>query len=182
MITKENSNSLTQGLAKYQLAKNDFSIVCWKYFYPFQQPYTEFLLEFETTEIPLSVPHCLFTVLVSHDPKEYSNSTYFDTGYYQYNSHTNSKNGIISNFTMLEITNIDFMTTSANTIQNMQGSTSLSNTNHCADIDIMAEDTEFTASQSLKRSHRVTTRSSKQYTGSSFASSTTIESATSLSN
>lgn len=222
IITKEDSNSLTQGLAKYQLAENDFSIVRWKYFYPLQQPYTEFSVgdivmfagkfvvenseqcitvscasviaigdptqEFEPTEIPLSVPHCLFTVLVSRDPKECGDSTYFDAGCYQYNSHTNSKNvymkiraffstntprfsylrinnsikigktfvisgfirRITSDFTMFEVTDIDFMTTSANTIQNVQVSTSLSDTNCHSDIDIMAEDTEFTASQSLK--------------------------------
>lgn len=126
IITKEDSNSLTQGLAKCQIAENDFSIVCWKYFYPFQQPYTEFSVGdiimfvgkfvvenleqyvtvsyasviavgdpgqvFEHSEIPLSVPHSMFNVLVSRDPKECGDSTYFDAGCYQYNPHTNSKN------------------------------------------------------------------------------------------
>ncbi|CAG8615177.1 3161_t:CDS:1, partial [Scutellospora calospora] len=40
--TKENFSSLTQGFAKYQISENDFKIVHWKYFYPFNQPYTEF--------------------------------------------------------------------------------------------------------------------------------------------
>lgn len=32
----------TQGFAKYQSAETDFKIIRWKYFYPFNQPYTEF--------------------------------------------------------------------------------------------------------------------------------------------
>ncbi|CAG8498027.1 16251_t:CDS:2 [Cetraspora pellucida] len=42
VVTKEDSNSLTQGFAKYQPAKDEFKIVHWKYFYLFEKPYTNF--------------------------------------------------------------------------------------------------------------------------------------------
>ncbi|RIB23975.1 hypothetical protein C2G38_2071214 [Gigaspora rosea] len=42
VVTKEDSNSLTQGFAKYQPVLDDFSIIQWKYFYPFEKPYVEF--------------------------------------------------------------------------------------------------------------------------------------------
>ncbi|RIB01829.1 hypothetical protein C2G38_2229568 [Gigaspora rosea] len=42
IVSKENYNSLTQDLAKYQTAENDFKTINWKYFYPFNQPRTEF--------------------------------------------------------------------------------------------------------------------------------------------
>ncbi|CAG8574244.1 2383_t:CDS:1, partial [Scutellospora calospora] len=42
VVTKEDSNSLTQGFAKYQADKDDFKIVRWKYFYPFEKAYTDF--------------------------------------------------------------------------------------------------------------------------------------------
>ncbi|CAG8627543.1 2774_t:CDS:2, partial [Cetraspora pellucida] len=83
--------------------EDDFNIIHWKYFYSFQKAYTEFSVasviavgdpaqEFEPSEIPLSIPYCMFTVLVSHESRELGDSTYFDASCYQYNSHTNSKN------------------------------------------------------------------------------------------
>ncbi|CAG8669895.1 6757_t:CDS:2 [Gigaspora margarita] len=49
--------------------------------------------EFKANEIPISDPHCMFHITISREPKECKESTYFEAGYYQYNSHTNSKNG-----------------------------------------------------------------------------------------
>ncbi|RIB30572.1 hypothetical protein C2G38_2152325 [Gigaspora rosea] len=34
--------------------------------------------EFEANEIPISVPHCMFHVIVSREPKECGESTYFE--------------------------------------------------------------------------------------------------------
>ncbi|RIB28170.1 hypothetical protein C2G38_2060016 [Gigaspora rosea] len=86
VVTKEDSNSLTQGFAKYQP----------KYFYSFKNPYIEFSFvvenseqyitasnvtvvatrepnqEFNAANIPISIPHCMLFVL--------------------YNPFTNSKN------------------------------------------------------------------------------------------
>ncbi|RIB14082.1 hypothetical protein C2G38_2196135 [Gigaspora rosea] len=42
IVTKENTNLLAHGFAKYQLADNDFKIIRWKYFYPFNKPQVEF--------------------------------------------------------------------------------------------------------------------------------------------
>ncbi|CAG8784836.1 10261_t:CDS:1, partial [Cetraspora pellucida] len=125
VVTKEDSNSLTQGFAKYQPAKGEFKIVRWKYFYPFEKPYTDFSVgdvvmfagkfvvenleqyiivsnvsviapnendqELVTEEVPLSVPHCMFLVLVKRDPQMIRDATYFDAECFQYNSFTNSK-------------------------------------------------------------------------------------------
>ncbi|CAG8675456.1 40768_t:CDS:2 [Gigaspora margarita] len=42
VVTKDNFSSLTQGIAKYQTEENEFKIVHWKYFYPYDCSYTEF--------------------------------------------------------------------------------------------------------------------------------------------
>ncbi|CAG8471047.1 10245_t:CDS:2 [Cetraspora pellucida] len=83
---------------------------------------------------------------------------------------------------MLEVTDIDFVTTSVNMIQNVQGSTSSINTDHRSDIDMIAEDTESAASRTLKRPRRVTTKYSKQGASSSSASPVIVEPVASLSN
>ncbi|CAG8823276.1 32913_t:CDS:2 [Gigaspora margarita] len=109
IVMKENFRSLTQGIAKYQPAKNDFKIVRWKYFYPFNQVYTEFLVgdivmfvdkfvvenleqyinvsyaciiaigdpnqEFTANEIPISVPHCMFHLLIPKSSKQSTKSS-----------------------------------------------------------------------------------------------------------
>ncbi|CAG8791689.1 15414_t:CDS:2, partial [Gigaspora rosea] len=36
--------------------------------------------EFEANEILISVPHCMFHVIVSREPKECGESTYFEAG------------------------------------------------------------------------------------------------------
>ncbi|CAG8460550.1 10346_t:CDS:1 [Cetraspora pellucida] len=126
IVTKDDFNSLTQSFTKYQMSENDFKIIHWKYFYPFNQPYTEFSVgdvvmfagkfvvenleqhiavscacvivsndpdhEFQAEEIPLSIPHSMFLVLVTREPKEHGESTYFDAGCCLYNPCMNSKN------------------------------------------------------------------------------------------
>ncbi|CAG8841672.1 5060_t:CDS:2, partial [Racocetra persica] len=154
IVTKDNFNSLTQGFAKYQMVENDFKIIRWKYFYPFNQPYAEFSVgdvvmftgkfivenleqhigvsnacviasndpdhEFQAEEIPLSVPHTMFLVLVTREPKERGESTYFDAGIKI--GKTFIVSGFIrrvtSDFTIVELTDLDFMSTNVNVIQN----------------------------------------------------------------
>ncbi|CAG8647135.1 380_t:CDS:2 [Cetraspora pellucida] len=243
IVTKEDFISLTQGFAKYQMSKNDFSVVRWKYFYPFNQPYTEFSIgdiimfmdkfivenleqyisvsyacvvvandpdrEFEANEIPLSTPHCMFPALVSCKPKDCRESTYFDARYYQYNSNMNSRNvhmklrifyptnalrfsylhvnhsikigrmfivsgfvkRITSDFIIVKLTDLDFISTNANTIQDVQVSTSSIASDNQSDIDLITEDVNSTTSQVLKRSHVIMSRSSKQSTSSSSVTS-----------
>ncbi|CAG8633327.1 7408_t:CDS:1, partial [Scutellospora calospora] len=139
--------------------------------------------EFQANEIPLSIPHCMLSVLVNHEPKECGESTYFNASCYQYNSSTNSRNvhmklriffptnaprysylrannsikigktfivsgfvrRITADFTIIELTDLDFVTTNINTIQNVQGSTS---------------------SRTPKRPRVIASRSSKQSTSS----------------
>ncbi|RIA99967.1 hypothetical protein C2G38_2236287 [Gigaspora rosea] len=188
IVSKENYNSITQGLAKYQTAENDFKTINWKYFYPFNQPRTEFstgeivmfagkfIVEnleqyvtvssicviatgdpeqvFEANEIPLSTPHW--------------ESTYFDAECYQYNSHTNSKKAhmrcVTSDFTVIEVTDVDFMTNNINSVQSMQiGSSSGASDNHL-DIDLIVEDVDFSTPQTSKRPRRITSRYSNQST------------------
>ncbi|CAG8693204.1 17773_t:CDS:2, partial [Cetraspora pellucida] len=91
VVTKEDSNSLTQGFAKYQPAKvenleqyiivSNVSIIV-----PNENDQ-----ELVTEEVPLSMPHYMFLVLVKHDPQMIRDATYFDAECFQYNSFTNSK-------------------------------------------------------------------------------------------
>jgi len=235
IVTKENYTSLTQGLAKYQIEENEFRIVHWKYFYPYNQPYTEFsagdivmfagkfVVEnldqyitvsypciiatgdseraFAADEIPLSAPHCMFTIQVTRDPKELEGSTYFDATNSQYNSVTNSKNVLMklrvfyptnaprfsflrpnsiktnktyivsgfirrvtTDFTIIELTDIDFISTNVSSVQYVQESTSSNTSNNRSFIDLIAEDVDSTTSQQSKRTRIITSRSSKQST------------------
>ncbi|RIB00662.1 hypothetical protein C2G38_2233508 [Gigaspora rosea] len=186
IVSKENYNSLTQGLAKYLTAENDFKTINWKYFYPFNQPRTEFSTGdiyvtvssicviatgdpeqvFEANEIPLSTPHCMFPVQITREQKEIGESTYFDAECYQYNSHTNSKKAhircVTSDFTVIEVTDVDFMTNNINTVQSMQiGSSSVASDNR-SDIDLIVEDVDFSTPQTSKRPRRITSRYSNQ--------------------
>lgn len=47
---------------------------------------------------------------------------------------------VISNFTIIEVTDIDFMTTNFNTVQNMQKSTSSDTSDNRSNIDLIAKD------------------------------------------
>ncbi|CAG8725583.1 14966_t:CDS:2, partial [Cetraspora pellucida] len=139
VVTKEDSNLLTQGFTKYQPTKDEFKVIRWKYFYPFEKPYTDFSVgdvvmlvgkfvvknleqyliasnisiiavsglnrEFESDEIPLSVPHCMFLVLVKRDPQPIRDSTFFDVECFQYNSFTNSKR-VLMKLRILYSTNV----------------------------------------------------------------------------
>ncbi|CAG8662728.1 8117_t:CDS:2, partial [Cetraspora pellucida] len=151
-----------------------------KYFYSFNQPYTEFSVgdimmfggkfvvknleqyvtvsctnviatgdsnqEFEANEILLSILHCMFIVLVSHNPKE--------------------------------STDIIFVTTNVNVIQNMQPSVFSVTSKNYLDIDLIAEDGDSTILWLPKRPHVLISRP-KQVIGSTLAVN---ESAASFSN
>lgn len=236
IVTKDNFSSLTQGLAKYQTEENEFKIVHWKYFYPYDQPYTEFsvgdivmfsgkfIVEnleqyitvsstciiatgdhehvFEADEIPLSTPHCMFPIQVTRDPKELGDSTYFDATSCQYNSITSSKNvhmklrvfyptnsprftylrannsikitrsfivsgfirRVTSDFTIIEVTDIDFISTNVASLQNVQESTSSSASNNRSVIDLIADDVDSTTLRTSKRPRGIMSKSSKQPT------------------
>ncbi|CAG8834068.1 5611_t:CDS:2 [Gigaspora margarita] len=156
IVTKENTNLLAHGFAKYQLAENDFKIIRWKYFCPFNKPQAKFSIE------------C-------------GEFTYFEAECYQYNSHTNSKNvymklrifyptnvawfsylgtnssikigrlfivsGFVSyinsDFVIFEVTYVDFITSNINIALNVQPSITLNDSEHRSDIDMIAENTDF---------------------------------------
>lgn len=77
-VSKENYNSLTQGLAKYQTTENNFKIIYWKYFYPFNQSHSKFsagdIVMFagkfiiENLEQYITVSHAC--VIATSDPKQ----------------------------------------------------------------------------------------------------------------
>ncbi|CAG8630807.1 17312_t:CDS:2, partial [Cetraspora pellucida] len=73
---------------------------------------------------------------------------------------------ITPDFTIVELTNLNFISTNANTIQNVQVSASSVALDNRPDIDLIAEDVDSTTSQVPKRSHIIMSRSSKQSTSS----------------
>ncbi|CAG8461889.1 21802_t:CDS:2 [Dentiscutata erythropus] len=161
--------------------------------------------EFVANKIPISVLHCMFIVLVSHEPRECGDSTYFKAGCYQYNAHTTSRSvymkmriffptnaprfsyirannsikpnrtfiisgfvrRITSDFTILEVMDIDFMPTNLNTVQNVQPSTSANVSEHRSDIDTIAEDIDSNISQAPKRPRGFASRTLNQNASSS---------------
>ncbi|CAG8447118.1 15142_t:CDS:2 [Dentiscutata erythropus] len=163
--------------------------------------------EFEANEIPLSIPHSMFIVQITREPKECGDSTYFEAVCYQYNAYNNSRNVqmkfrmffptnaprfsylrannsinkpfmvsdfimcVTSNFTIVEVTDIDFINanTTTNSIKNVQESTSSVASSHRSDIDLIAEDidAESSTSRSPKRPRVFTSRSFKNATSAS---------------
>ncbi|RIB23960.1 hypothetical protein C2G38_2169880 [Gigaspora rosea] len=159
--------------------------------------------EFEANKIPISVPHCMFHVIVSRELKECRESTYFEAGCYQYNSHTNSKNvhmklrifyptnapwfsylranssirtgrsfivsgfisRITSDFVIFEVTDVDFMTSNVNVVQDAQPSITSTVSERRSDIDMIAEDTNSNIPRAVKRPCRLTSRPLKQSSG-----------------
>ncbi|CAG8801544.1 23584_t:CDS:1, partial [Racocetra persica] len=65
------------------------------------------------------------------------------------------------------LTDLDFMSTNVNVIQNVQTSTSSLTSDHRSDIDLIAEDVDSTTSRAPKRPHILASRSSKQGASSS---------------
>ncbi|CAG8509453.1 8061_t:CDS:1 [Gigaspora margarita] len=237
IITKENTNSLAHGFVKYQLAENDFKIIYWRYFYPFNKPQVKFMIgdiilfagkfviknleqhitvsyanviaagnpnhEFEANKIPISVPHCMFHITISYEPKECRESMYFEARCYQYNLHTNSKNVymklrifystnalqfsylcanssirmgrsfivsgfvscITSDFVIFEVTNVDFMASNVNVVQNAQLSITSNISERRSDIDMIVEDTDSNILWAVKRPCRLIPRLLKQSSG-----------------
>ncbi|CAG8553919.1 14423_t:CDS:1, partial [Racocetra fulgida] len=74
---------------------------------------------------------------------------------------------ITPDFIIVELTDLDFISTNANTIKNVQVSASSVASNNRSDIDLIAEDVNSTTSRAPKRSCVITSRSSKQSTSSS---------------
>ncbi|CAG8770514.1 19434_t:CDS:1, partial [Racocetra fulgida] len=74
---------------------------------------------------------------------------------------------VTSDFTIVELTDLDFMSTNVNAIQNVQTSTSSLASDHRSDIDLIAEDVDSTTSRAPKRPHILAPRSSKQGASSS---------------
>ncbi|CAG8562317.1 13735_t:CDS:2 [Racocetra fulgida] len=72
-----------------------------------------------------------------------------------------------SDFTIVELTDLDFVSTNLNVIQNLQMSTSSVASDHCSDIDLIAKDVEPTTSRAPKRSRVLVSRSFKQDASSS---------------
>ncbi|CAG8647845.1 17305_t:CDS:1, partial [Racocetra fulgida] len=66
-----------------------------------------------------------------------------------------------------ELTNLDFIFTNTNTIQNAQVRTSSTSSDNRLNIDLIAEDVESTTLRALKRPRVITSSSSKQGTSSS---------------
>ncbi|CAG8788342.1 19044_t:CDS:2, partial [Gigaspora margarita] len=203
IVLKENYNSLAQGLAKYQTAENDFKIINWKYFYPFNQPHTEFSTVyyfsyaciiatgnpeqvFEASKILISTPHCMFPVQIICEQKEVGESTYFDTKCYQYNSHTNSKKAHmklrafyptnVPRFACLR-TNNNIRMGRTFIISEHANSSSSDASNNCSDIDLIIEDVDLSTPQLSKRPCRITSKYSNKSTN---LSPVNIEPATSI--
>ncbi|CAG8818234.1 26494_t:CDS:2, partial [Gigaspora margarita] len=166
--------------------------------------------EFEANKIPISVPHCMFHVIVSHEPKEYEESMYFEAGCYQYNSHTNSKNDhmklrifyptnvlqfsylranssirtgrsfivsgfvscITSVFVIFEVTDVDFMTSNVNVVQDMKPSITSTISECRSDIDMIAEDTDSNILWAIKKPHRLISRPLKQRSSTNIGTDT----------
>ncbi|CAG8826631.1 688_t:CDS:2, partial [Dentiscutata erythropus] len=128
---------------------------------------------FAANEIPLSAPHCMFTIQVTRNPKELESSTYFDATNSQYNSVTNSKNVLMKLKVFYPpvlldspfcLTDIDFISTNVSSVQYVQESTSSNTSNNHSFIDLIAEDVDSTISQQSKRPRIIMSRSSKQST------------------
>ncbi|CAG8735348.1 2514_t:CDS:2, partial [Gigaspora rosea] len=69
---------------------------------------------------------------------------------------------VTSDFTVIEVTDVDFMTNNINTVQSMQiGSSSVASDNR-SDIDLIVEDVDFSTPQTSKRPRRITSRYSNQ--------------------
>ncbi|CAG8691052.1 14029_t:CDS:2, partial [Cetraspora pellucida] len=104
--------------------------------------------EFQADEILLNVSYCMFLILVNHEPKECEESTH-----------------ITSEFTIIKLTDFDFISTNVNVVQNMQGGISSVASDNCSDIDLIIEDVESTTSLALKKLCVTMFRSSKQGIG-----------------
>ncbi|CAG8830421.1 1624_t:CDS:2, partial [Gigaspora margarita] len=142
VVTKDNFSSLTQGIAKYQTEKNEFKIVHWKYFYPYDRPYTEF----SVGDI------VMFTdKLIVENLEQYI---------------TVSSACVIASSNPKQVTDIDFMPTNVSLVQNTQESSFSSSSNNRSVIDLIANDINFAATtlRTSKRPRGMTSKSSKQGT------------------
>ncbi|CAG8799484.1 17317_t:CDS:2, partial [Racocetra persica] len=166
IISKENSNSLTQGFAKYQSAEDDFKTVRWKYFYPFQKPYAEFsagdIVMFvgkfivESLEQYITVSHVNVIATGDSNQEFEANEIPFSISYCMFL--------VLVNRDPKEPTDIDFATINVNASQNTQGSSSF--IDYCSDVDLIADDVEPANTRTLKRPHRLIPNPSKQDTSS----------------
>ncbi|CAG8810024.1 5427_t:CDS:2, partial [Gigaspora margarita] len=123
--------------------------------------------EFEANKILISVPHCMFHVIVSRELKECKESTYFEAGIRTGRSFIVSEfiSRITSDFVIFEVTDIDFMTSNVNIVQDVKPSITLTISEHHSDIDIIAEDANSNIPWAVKRPRRLTSRPLKQSSG-----------------
>ncbi|CAG8849670.1 33070_t:CDS:2, partial [Gigaspora margarita] len=198
----------------YQTAENDFKIINWKYFYPFNQPRTEFstgdivifagkfIIEnleqyitvsyaciiatgdpeqvFEASEILISTPHCMFPVQITYEQKEVRMKL---RAFYPINAarfaylHTNNNirmgrtfiisgfvRRVTSDFTVVEVTDVDFITNNANTVQSVQIGSSSGASDNRSDIDLIIEDVDLSTPRTSKRPCGITSKYSNKST------------------
>ncbi|CAG8790521.1 22911_t:CDS:1, partial [Gigaspora rosea] len=69
---------------------------------------------------------------------------------------------ITSDFVIFEVTDVDFMTSNVNVVQDVQPSITSTVSEHHSDIDLIAEDTDSNIPQAVKRPRRLTSRPLKQ--------------------
>ncbi|CAG8507547.1 36520_t:CDS:2 [Racocetra persica] len=104
--------------------------------------------EFDTTDIPLCIPHCMFSVVVICTPKQLQEFIHFGIECTKYNSVTGLFKFSTSGKMMVEATNIDYLRTSNvthNTYENFS-----SNFSTQSIIDIIADDIESITTNALK--------------------------------
>ncbi|CAG8651021.1 7360_t:CDS:1, partial [Gigaspora rosea] len=72
---------------------------------------------------------------------------------------------ITSDFVIFDVTDVDFMTSNVNVVQDAQPSITSTISERRSDIDLIAEDTDFNIPRAVKRPRKLTSRPLKQSSG-----------------
>ncbi|RIB19755.1 hypothetical protein C2G38_2035809 [Gigaspora rosea] len=99
--------------------------------------------EFNMSDVPISMPHCLYSVMVNREPKKVANFIHFGVETVEYNSVTGK--------IMIEATDIDYLKTSTIGISGTESSRST--TNIPSIIDIIDDDIDSVSTQQPQRQH-----------------------------
>ncbi|CAG8851420.1 38077_t:CDS:2, partial [Gigaspora margarita] len=127
--------------------------------------------EFNTSDVPISMPYCLYSVIVNHEPKKVANFIHFGVETVEYNSVT-GKSDVKMDMTiiypsesprfkylgelgkiMIEATDIDYLKTSTISISGTESSRSTTNT--LSIIDIIDDDIDSVSIQQPQRQHEL---------------------------
>ncbi|CAG8803164.1 1344_t:CDS:2, partial [Gigaspora margarita] len=113
------------GFAKYQLADNDFKIIHWKYFYPFNKPQVEFSIgdiimftsKFVIKNLEQHVTVFYTNVIVARDSNHEFEANKILISISHFSKFVSR---ITLDFVIFEVTDIDFMTSNVNVVQDVQ--------------------------------------------------------------